>query len=685
MAAIIQHPANDLKPPAFYVATNGNDSWSGNLPSPNWRKTDGPLASLPRALTAVRAWRSQHAGLAHQPATVSVRGGSYFLESPLVLMPQDSDLILAAYGEERPVVSAGRRIVGWKKLNDRNIWTADIPAAREGKWNFRELWVNGVRAVRARHPNTGCLNIEGLIDSSPEWTRGQTRFRFREGDLKNWATVTNAEAVVMSRWVESRLPILSVDESTRAVGFAKRSVFEIVPGDHYYVEGAFELMDAPGEWYLDPGAGTLYYMPRPGESLKQLEVIAPVSAQIVRMEVEPDKARFVEHVTFRGLTFSHSEWYFPEGFPASKNKPEVSPPPQPEAGGFAQAAIGVPGAVWGEGVRECVFEHCAFLHLGDYAMELARGCQSNRISKCEFSDLGAGGVKIGETSIRDKSSDTTRSNTIEDCHVHDGGKLFPSAIGIWIGQSADNRITHNLIHDFYYTGISVGWTWGYGAALATNNLVAFNHVHHIGIKSNGDGPILSDMGGIYTLGRQPGTVIVNNLWHDIAAVRYGGWGIYLDEGSSGVLVASNLVYRTTHGGFHQHYGETNLIRNNIFALARDHQIQRTRPEPHISFSFQTNIVYFDSGKLLEGDWSDDHYEMDWNLYFDSRADAKPGELRLGPGTWDKWRERGHDQNSLLSNPLFVSPEQNDFRLKINSPAERIGFQPIDLGSVGIRH
>jgi parallel beta-helix repeat protein len=177
-------------------------------------------------------------------------------------------------------------------------------------------------------------------------------------------------------------------------------------------------------------------------------------------------------------------------------------------------------------------------------------------------------------------------------------------------------------------------------------------------------------------------VIRNNLWHDIAAIRYGGWGIYFDEGSSGILAENNVVYRTTHGGFHQHYGETNVVRNNIFAFARDHQLQRTRPEPHRSFSFVTNIVYFDSGSLLTGDWSGEQYQMDWNIYFDARPDAKPDQLSLGPCTWEKWQERGHDQHSLIADPLFVAPRENDFRLQPNSPAFSLGFRPIDLSGVG---
>jgi hypothetical protein len=325
---------------------------------------------------------------------------------------------------------------------------------------------------------------------------------------------------------------------------------------------------------------------------------------------------------------------------------------------------------------------CAFSNLGDYGLELARGCSENRVLRCEFAGLGAGGIKIGETAIRPNPADQSRANEISYCRIHDGAQMFHSAIGIWIGQSPDNRLTHNLIHDFYYTGISIGWTWGYGDARAANNSVQFNHVHHIGVKSDGDGPILSDMGGIYTLGKQPGTTIRNNLWHDIAGLRYGGWGIYFDEGSSGILAESNVVYRTTHGGFHQHYGETNLLRNNIFAFARDQQLQRSRLEDHPSFSFQTNIVYFDSGDLLGGNWSDDHYLIDWNLYFDARPSAQPDSLRMGPCSLEQWRQHNHDRNSIVADPLFAAPEKNDFHLQPGSPAFKLGFHPIDLSHVG---
>jgi hypothetical protein len=673
-------------PGVFFVSTNGNDFWSGCRPAPNSVGTDGPFATLTRALYAVRGYKVQTGRAASQTGKIYLGPGTHFVSAPVILTPEDSGLLLAAWPGAAPVASGGRSITGWKEvtLQGKRLWAADVPDVRKGTWLFRELWVNGRRATRARHPQHGYLPIAELPDKTPTWTQGHTRFRYREGDLKSWSTITNAEVVAMTRWVESRLPIVGVDEQERMVSFSKRSVFELAPGDLYYVEGAFEFLDEPGEWYLDPAAGTLYYLPRPGERLSEMQAVAPVLEQVLRLEGRPEAGQFVERVVLRGLTFSHTEWYFPAGFHGGKSKPNVWPNPQADVGGFAQAAVGVPGAVWGDGVHDCAFEDCRFASLGNYGLELARGCQSNRVWRCEFADLGAGGVKLGETHLRTQTTEQARANEISDCVIADGGKLFPSAVGVWIGQSPDNLIAHNLIHDFYYTGISIGWTWGYGPALASNNVAELNHVHHIGVKSSGDGPILSDMGGIYTLGSQPGATIRSNLWHDIAGLRYGGWGIYFDEGSSGILAEDNIVYRTTHGGFHQHYGETNVLRNNIFAFARDHQIQRTRPEPHSSFSFLTNIVYFDSGTLLGGNWSGDTYLMDWNLYFDARPDAKPDQLRLGPGAWQKWQERGHDLHSLVANPLFAAPGENNFRLPAASPAIRLGFRPIDLSGVGPR-
>jgi hypothetical protein len=668
-------PVFAAMPKPFIVATNGNDQWSGILADPNRKKTDGPFATLSRAIEESRKTTT---GLKAARPEILIRSGTHFLTHTLVLEPLDSGLVISAFRDEKPVLSAGRKIEGWKEesVDGKKLWVAEIPEVREEKFFFRELWVNGKRAIRARHPNQGYFTVKDLPDSTPNWEQGHSRFRFNGEDMKAWKTLTNAEVVVMTRWVESRLPLVGVDEKEHIASFGKKSVFQLAPGDHYYVEHAMELLDAPREWYLERATGKLYYLPGPEEKITTAEVIAPALPQILRLEGKPEAGQFVQHITLNGITFSHAEWYYPQ-------KPAPKTPGDLEVGGFPQAAFGVPAAVWGEGVRNCIITNCRILHVGGYGLELARGCSSNLITRCEVGDLGAGGVKLGDTGIHAKSEEQATSNVLIDSEVHDGGQMFPSAVGLWIGESANNRIAHNLIHDFYYTGISIGWTWGYGPSLASNNVVEFNHVHHIGVKSGGDGPILSDMGGIYTLGMQPGTRIFNNLWHDIGAANYGGWGIYFDEGSSGIVAQSNVVYRTTHGGFHQHYGETNRVFNNIFAVARDAQLERTRVEAHRSFSFETNIVYFNTGSLLAGDWSGTNFVADWNVYFDARNPTNQS-MKFGAEGFAQWQQRGHDQHSLIADPLFVDAAKDDFRLRPNSPALKLGFKPIDLSKVGVR-
>lgn len=305
--------------------------------------------------------------------------------------------------------------------------------------------------------------------------------------------------------------------------------------------------------------------------------------------------------------------------------------------------------------------------MGNYAIELSRGCSRNVVARCHFHDLAAGGVKLGEPTIRPDGPERSVGNVVEDCHIHDGGHGFHQAIGVWIGQSPNNRISHNDIHDFDYTGISVGWTWGYGPALATGNLIEKNLVHDLGHG------MLSDMGGIYTLGLHRGTVIRGNVFHDISAYNYSGWGIYLDEGTTDILAEDNLVYRTTHGGFHQHYGRDNVVRNNIFALGRDAQLRRTRVEPHRSFTFERNIVYWERGPLLDGEWGELKADFRCNLHWRTE---NPAAVEFAGQTWAQWRARGADADSRIADPRFAAPDRAEFRLQPDAPAFGLGFRPL---------
>jgi hypothetical protein len=676
----------------LYVAPSGQAGWSGSLEQPNAEKTDGPCRDLAAARDAIRARRAKGEWRG-EAITVMVRGGTYFLEQPFAFGPEDggaadAPVTYSAYPGETVVVSGGRAISGFVAVASENaqpaagggkggqgeLWAADVPEVKGGGWYFYQLFVNDGRRARTRLPKEGFYTFAGLPTTRPEtpWQEGQAEAIFKAGEIERWKNLGDVDVVATSLWITSRLPIKEVDESSRRVVFSKKSTYRLTNGfkandfSRYWLENVRETLDTPGQWYLDRAEGKLYYRPLPGESLSNVRVIAPKLPDLLR--VAGTAGAPVRNLQFVGLSFEHGDW---DGRRADF--------------GLGQASVNVPAAVSFTNATGCGLRDCGVRHVSTYAVEFGAGCEGNALENCVLSDLGGGGVKVNAGSSH---------TTIDNCDIGPGGFIHHPGVGVWVGNSGDNRIAHNDIHDFLYTGVSLGWSWGYGPSEAVRNVVEFNHIHDLGKG------VLSDMGGIYTLGVSPGTVLRNNLIHDIHAYEYGGWGIYNDEGSTGIVVENNVVYRTTHGGYHQHYGKENLVRNNVFAMAKYHQVQRTRDEEHCSFTFERNIVYFTDGKLLAGNWHDGapagglkvaadgkidsaqvaklHYQIDNNLYY--KADGKGVDFDGQP--LEKWRERGHDRGSLIADPLFVCPSHADFTLRPGSPAERIGFKPIDVKEIG---
>jgi hypothetical protein len=658
----------------LYVSPNGNDAWSGALDAPS--ASDGPLATITGARDALRRLRAD--GKIDGPVKVVVRGGGYAITQPLVFEPQDSGTADApatyeAYPNESPAIQGGRVISGWKQEGDR--WVADVPEARDGKWPFHSLFVNGERRQIARMPNAAHPWGDYPPDSDFYFTekpvmekdangkdvKSNIKVQYRGEDLKNWDDLDQAVVVMFHSWETSLLRVKNLDPQNHIVEFTGPSPWFFGywrDSQWYYVEGVLEALDQPGEWCLNHKSGKLYYLPMPGEDMNNATIVAPVASQLVRLEGKPAEGRFVEHLQFRGLRFEFTDR-----------------PIEPQGHADSQAASSINAAFETVGARHCLIERCEVGHVANYGVWFRSGSQDNRIALSEIHDLGAGGVRVGETGDAPTENEVAGHNTIDNCFIHEGGLIFQGAVGVWIGHSSYNTLAHCNIADFRYSGISVGWSWGYAPSAANHNTIEFNDVHDIGKGQ------LNDMGGIYTLGIAPGTVIRNNYFHDIISnpKLYGGWGIYFDEGSSDVLAENNVVCNTTTGGFHQHYGKENRVENNIFALSHTDQIIRSREEEHISFYFNHNIVYLNNGRLLGSNWHNGHFRLDYNDYWDTS-----GEECLFTGkTLEEWRALGFDTHSVVADPRFVDVAKRDFRLLPDAPALALGFEPIDLSGVGL--
>ena len=665
----------------FYVSPKGSDAADGTTP-------DRAFATIERARDAMRALKK--AGRFDEPATVYLQGGVYLLTEGIVLTPEDSGtadkpITYAAYKNEKSVISGGRRITGFKEFKD-GIWTAELPAVKAGMWKFRQLYVNGQKRRRARTPNEGYYRVAGFPDGGREvqYHTDCQRFEFAPSDLNpNWTNLRNVEVIVYHFWTDSHLPIESIDTKTNIVTFKHKSgkVFTddfTSGGARYIVENVFEGLDQPGEWYLNRQSGVLYYKPMPSEDMATAEVVAPLAADFMRFEGDPVQRKFVEYINVKNLSFMYTNWDLPSGNSNDR-----------------QGSASVPAAISLAGARHCTFENCTIRNIGTFAFEVSDGCENNRFNHNDISYIGAGGFRVNGGTQRDHPLERTGYNVIADNALHHYGEEFPSAVGILLMNTNGNHVAHNDIHHGWYTGISIGWNWGYQRSLSRDNVVEYNHIHDIGQG------LLSDMGAIYTLGVSPGTVLRNNLIHDVNANHYGGWGIYNDEGSTHILIENNVVYNTKFAGYNIHFCKEVTVRNNIFAFGRLQQLSRSRVEPHQSVFFENNVVYWKEGELLDNNWRDKPYtfyfhpknksgtrevtstfEMDWNVYYN--PNLKLDEVRFNDLTFEQWKKVGKDLHSLYADPLFVDPDKFDFRLKPGSPAFALGFKPLDLSTVGPR-
>ncbi len=665
----------------YVVSPDGNDRNPGTR--------EQPFATITRARDAIRHRKNNDNF--DGPVEVILREGTYRIDEPIIFAPEDSGtadapITYRAADDERPVISGGRPIRNWEK--DGNLYRTTVSEVAEGELYFRQLFVGGARATRARTPNKFYLRTAGPI--RPLGNRQEARgdkstkngFRFREGDISRWDDLDDVTVELYHSWTSSLHWIKNLNLDRRIIRFTNYCNWPVGYWEtyqRYRIGNYFEALDTPGEWYLDRDDGVLYYWPREDENLDRAEVIAPVVTNLMEFRGHPEQGRFVRHLRFEGLTFRYQDWFF-------KKNQKVDG----QAHSWNKTA-----AIQATGLQRTTFRNCEVAHTGTHAIWLGKGCKHNRVVRCLIHDTGGGGVYVGEPGkvgyMPENDRVKVERNVVENNFIHHTSHRLGGSIGIWVGSSSHNRIRHNEISDFDYTGISVGWDWSQNEEIfQRGNIIEYNHVHH------NVGEILSDNGGIYVLGHSPGSVIRKNAVHHIRHYPHinSSRGLYLDGHTSQYTVENNLVYDIRGEGA-LIKGDKNTIQNNIFAFCGATGLRRLAKTSNGSVTIRRNIFVQKEGMMINGICKPERFaRIDHNLYH-AMGNHKPifhdGSWQLledvpksGPVNVDRWREMGHDAHSLVADPGFANIRERNFQLPEDSPADRIDFERFLYDKAGLQ-
>ncbi len=552
----------------FWAAPDGDDANPGTQAQ--------PVASVSVALRKAREVRRLAKAPLDEPVRVVLRGGVYRLDRPLLVRPEDSGtaasptLIEAAAGE-RPVLSGGvpagpwRRpagpIAGLPAAAAGQVWVADSPTFGGRAIQFRQLYVDGHKATRAREP-------DGELARLVAWDEKQ-REAWIPAAAAIWGQVPGVEMVLHQQWELSVLRVKSVRLEGKKAGLAFEEPESRIQFDHpypwpvmspqgnapYFMANAIEFLDTPGEWYQEIPSGRIVYWPRDGEDLNQAEVVVPALDSLVRVEGTLDRP--VSHVRFKGIGFQHTTWMRPS---ESGHVPlqiglflvdayRLDPPTRLVDKALDNLAWTgrPPAAVTLSGADNTAFERCRFEHLASTGLEYRFGTRDDLVEGCVFQDVGGNGILVGcfngegseahePYNPADEREVCTReriaNNLVTDCGSEEWG-----CVGIGVGYASDVTVEHNEVCQLPYTGISLGWGWTGVTTCMKNNKIRANHIHHVGLR-------MCDLAGVYSLSAQPDTVISENAIHDIELQPYvhrpeHWYYVYLDQGSAYVTVRDN--------------------------------------------------------------------------------------------------------------------------------------------------
>lgn len=492
-----------------------------------------------------------------------LESGTYNLNQPIIIRPEDNGTRIVADG--KVVISGGVKVSGWKK--EGKYYVATVPDFNGRPLEFRQMWVNGKKAVRARD-----------VDDFEDMFRIRNIDKAKEiiyvpaAAVKKIKGARYAEMVLHEMWCVANLRIkdIKIQGDSAAVTFHQPeshvhfmhpwpSPMVTTDGHNspFYLTNAKELLDKEGEWYLDARTSKLYYIPRKGEDMKTAEVIVPAVETLLKVEGTPDTP--VKDVTFEGITFSYATWMRPSVsghaplqagmymIEAYKLRPKMDRP-NGDHKLDNQGWVGRPASAVSLNCAENVsFSKCTFEHNASTGLDYHLYIKGGSIDRCTFRDIGGNGILAGsfgpeshEAHLPYAPADgriictglSITNNLITDVTNEDWG-----CVGIGAGFVKDIKICDNEISDVSYTGISMGWGWNQQVCSMSNNLVSGNLIYHYAKH-------MYDTAGIYTLGSQPHSFIEKNVVRDIYTPTYvhdpNHWFyLYTDEGSSYITVRNN--------------------------------------------------------------------------------------------------------------------------------------------------
>ena len=678
----------------FIDAKNGCDWFNGSTPYCD--RANGALKTIGSAIKKITSLRDTKETF---PITVWLMPGEYYIDETVVIPKGCDNITFRAY-------SGGVTIIGAKKLENLEIdelyGTKCLSAKLPQRAIAEDLFANGERAEITRYPENGYLTpVETGSGKAAELHCG-TDWIIADRNLEEFDGIYDATISFRHFWVDEWLKIESIDTKTNKVVFTNATCFTVYTDndtkDHessgrngdanlhkisdansrmdYVIEGLPQMLKKPNSWVYKKDENKIYYIPKNFEAENELYV--PAVKKLFDI--------YSNEIVFCGISFKYTSSQYDE-------KVEKTHSPYAEKGknvaGPRQAFWRADGAINFYGAHNCRIEKCTISDFGLYAVNIDNECSDIEVEKCQILNGGGGGVKVWRkcnmAECCDAGEDVLVADNISvcDCLIKNIGLIHTAACGILLMDVKNSRFLHNEICYTGYSGISIGWEWGYKHQRTHDNRIEKNHIHHI---SQGQ---LSDLGGIYLLGIQRGTRVRANLIHDVRDKTYGASGIYADEGASQITFEENICYNVDDNGFQLHFGFENVVRNNIFESGRLGALWVWMHDLNPGLILKHNILIAKDNDYIFGGAKVDvppcTMESDYNLYWDYSKTPIMGNLFKTEKSFEDWQtENELDRNSIVADPEFCDYENKDFTLKKNSPAYKIGFRDIDMSDVGIR-